>query len=155
MIFNMRRRGHFATQLSNIERTSDLFQLSAFAKLFLYSQNIHRLLIYGKIGDSGINQLMPVFIKRFGTKNFTHQRISVLLNHQSPQYCFFQLRCLRLNTSIIIYRLHFSRLRIAGVSSLFGHENIYYFTIYYLLFYDRTDSFITFITEFLRSGRQR
>ena len=53
---------------------------------------------------------------------------------------------------VAIFELYLSRLCIAGISFLFGHRGIYYFTIYYLLFCDRTNSFIT---EFFQSGRQR
>ena len=48
---------------------------------------------------------MPVFVKRFGTENFAHQRISVFLDHQCTQYGLFQFRRLRLDTPVIVDRL--------------------------------------------------
>ena len=152
MVFNMCRRSYPTTQLSNIERPSDLFQIPPFAKLLLHRQDIHRFLVHGKVGNSCINQLVTALIKRFGTKNLAHQRISILLDHQSTQHRFLQLRRLRLDTTIIIYRLYFCRLCIAGIFSLFSHGDIYYFTIYDLLF---MTGYAPSITASFRSGRQR
>ena len=90
-------------------------------ELLLHSKNIYRFLINGKIGNSCINQLMPMFVKRFRTENLTHQRIGIFFNHQGPEHGFFQFRRLRLDAPVIIYGLHLRLGSTAGISSLFGH----------------------------------
>ena len=121
MIFNMGGRCHLTAQLSNIKRSSDFFQLATLTELLLHSKNIYRFLINGKIGNSCINQLMPMFVKRFRTENLTHQRIGIFFNHQGPEHGFFQFRRLRLDAPVIIYGLHLRLSSTAGISSLFGH----------------------------------
>lgn len=101
----MRRGCHLAAELGDVERAAHLFQISALGKLLLHGENVHRFLIDGKVCDSGVYQLMPVFVKRFGTENFAHQRISVFLDHQCTQYGLFQFRRLRLDTPVIVDRL--------------------------------------------------
>ena len=63
MIFDMCGRSNLTAQLSNIERSTDLFQLTSFAQLLFDRQNVHRLLINGKISNGSINQLMTMLIK--------------------------------------------------------------------------------------------
>ena len=105
VILDMRRGCHLAAELGDVERAAHLFQISALGKLLLHGENVHRFLIDGKVCDSGVYQLMPVFVKRFGTENFAHQRISVFLDHQCTQYGLFQFRRLRLDTPVIVDRL--------------------------------------------------
>jgi len=63
VIFDMCGRSNLTAQLSNIERSTDLFQLTSFAQLLFDRQNVHRLLINGKISNGSINQLMTMLIK--------------------------------------------------------------------------------------------
>ena len=73
MIFDVCRRCDFAAELGYIERTTHLFQVSTLGKLLFHRKNIHRFLVDCQVRNSGIYQLMPMLIKRFGTENFAHQ----------------------------------------------------------------------------------
>ena len=109
MIFNVSRRSHLTTQLSDIKRSSHFIQVSPGTELFCHSQNINRLLANGQIGNGCINQLMTMFIERLRAKYFTHQGISILFNHQCTQHRLLEFRSLRLQMSIFVHRLSLCR----------------------------------------------
>ena len=121
MVLNMSRRGYPTTQLSNIERSARLFQVTARAQLLGHGQNINRFLLNSQVSNGRINQLVPVFVERLRTKNLAHQRIRILLNHQRTQHSFFQFGSLRLEVAVLIHRLGLSRLCHTCISSRFCH----------------------------------
>ena len=111
----------YITQLSDIERSARLFQITTRAQLLGHGQDINRFLLNSQVSNGRINQLVPVFVERFRTKNLAHQRIRILLNHQRTQHGFFQFGSLRLEVTVLIHRLGLSRLCHTCISSRFCH----------------------------------
>ena len=121
MVLNMSRRGYLTTQLSDIERSARLFQVTARAQLLGHGQDVNRFLLNSQVSNGRINQLVPMFVERLRTKNLAHQRIRILLNHQRTQHSFFQFGSLRLEMAVLIHRLGLSRLCHTCISSRFCH----------------------------------